>query len=424
MHPAAPTTSRRRNRGLTLRHDDYLGDGEMSGVPSRAERIRKAQQVGDSVRDFQPTEEAQARSREWLRKLDPKAMVGARHHTVPRFILERWATADQVQTYSKAGNTYRTANIKDLAWTDFYTFIDQQGEKDSSMESLLGMVEGEAAEVINRLLNPLFYKEQKTDQLRLAQLAAFQLCRTMRFRKQTELQAEWFVKTRAQGQIPPERLEGVTVVPHQNTSVQMLTLGTELTPMLLTRPLAVLRLDAKRLLIGDEPVVVNDPQDGGHHDHCFMTDEQIRESQRIRARKDRKKQGPGTRGRIIHFRPTAAKGVGVALEVFMPIAPDVVLAWGPLVGKPKPQPIIHAQLNEEESIELANSLNDVICTQALDWVVSRTDDAAFSERSIPEPGPLVVLCGPDYATASINQTPKRLRPTRLWPVEAKDPEKV
>lgn len=396
----------------------------MSGVPSRAERIRRAQQVGESFRDFQPTEEAQARSREWLRKLDPKAMVGARHHTVPRFILERWATADQVQMYSKASRAYRIANIKDLAWTDFYTFIDKAGKKDSSMESLLGMVEGDAAEVINRLLSPVFFKEERTDQLRLAQLAAFQLCRTMRFRKQTELQAEWFVKTMAQGQMPPERLEGLSVVPHQNTSIQMLTLGAELTPMLLTRPVAVLRLDAKRLLIGDEPVVVNDPQDGGHHEHCFMSDEEIREKQRIRARKDRKKRGPGTQGRIIHFRSTAAKGVGVALEVFMPIAPDVVLAWGPLLGEPKPQPIIHAQLNEAESIELANSLNEVVCSQSLDWVVSRTDDAAFAETTIPEPGPLVVLCGPDYATASINQTPKRLRPTRLWPVQAEDPKKL
>lgn len=66
--------------------------------------------------------------------LDTQSHVGSRHHTVPRLLLERWAgKSSQVQTYSRIEDQFGTRNIKDVATNDFFTFIDFEGRKGSSM---------------------------------------------------------------------------------------------------------------------------------------------------------------------------------------------------------------------------------------------------------------------------------------------------
>jgi hypothetical protein len=68
---------------------------------------------------------------------------------VPRFILKRFANAkDQVLVRDRATGERRLSNIKALAVTDFYTFIDQVGELNSSYEQMWGVVERAAADIL------------------------------------------------------------------------------------------------------------------------------------------------------------------------------------------------------------------------------------------------------------------------------------
>jgi hypothetical protein len=86
---------------------------------------------------------------ELLATIDPTQYVGAKHHVVPRFILKRFANAkDQVLVRDRATGERRLSNIKALAVTDFYTFIDQVGELNSSYEQMWGVVERAAADIL------------------------------------------------------------------------------------------------------------------------------------------------------------------------------------------------------------------------------------------------------------------------------------
>ena len=67
---------------------------------------------------------------------DPDASVGARHHRVPRFYLERFANERmQITTVDRRTRARRTAAIRETAAEkDFYTAINTQGVKDGKTE--------------------------------------------------------------------------------------------------------------------------------------------------------------------------------------------------------------------------------------------------------------------------------------------------
>ena len=206
--------------------------------------------------------------------------MGSRHHYVPRFILERWATGGQVRTFSRIQDQFATRNINDLAMKDFYTFIDEDMEKNSTMESLLGEIEKPVARLLRDLFNP-FTKPRRIEPDELAELAtfaAFQFVRTLRHRREVELHAEWFVKTTAQGQVPDADLREITVTPHQNDAIRSMGQSAQdFMPLLACRPVALVVLDRPLLLIGDDPLLINSgPDDGTHTADCFMTDAGIR----------------------------------------------------------------------------------------------------------------------------------------------------
>src|SRR3712207_4788317 len=71
--------------------------------------------------------------------LNRKQYVGSLHHIVPKFILKRFADAsEQVFVRDRVTGADGRRNIKNLGVKDFYTFIDRNGELDSSHESILG----------------------------------------------------------------------------------------------------------------------------------------------------------------------------------------------------------------------------------------------------------------------------------------------
>ena len=86
--------------------------------------------------------------RKWPLPGDPDASVGARHHRVPRFYLERFANERmQIGTVDRRTGVRRTTAIRETAAEkDFYTAINTEGEKDGKTEHLLSHIEGSAAQ--------------------------------------------------------------------------------------------------------------------------------------------------------------------------------------------------------------------------------------------------------------------------------------
>src|SRR5690348_5401068 len=81
----------------------------------------------------------------WWQNTSPIPMVGSRHHTVPRFYLERFATAGQLWVRDRGTGVGRLQRISRVGTIrDFYTFINANGEKDGRLECILAEVEGGA----------------------------------------------------------------------------------------------------------------------------------------------------------------------------------------------------------------------------------------------------------------------------------------
>jgi len=285
--------------------------------------------------------EGDPRASEFLESLDPRMYVGGRHHTVPKFLLERWSTKEQVHVYSRVDDTFSVRNIKDLAVKDFHTFVDHAGQLDSSFESLLGAVEAPAAAAISRLLSPFSSSvDMAPDEIaEIVIMVSFQAVRTTRARRVLELQAEWYVKAMAQGRVPDVALREISVVPHQNDLLRTsMTLAQELLPLVACRPMALIVLDTPRLLIGDEPLLVNvGPDDGEHHPDCFLGKREI--NRRIAKERHKKRRLRRDVSRVLHIRSTTPRGLGVALELVLPVSPRAALWWGPLQDAPFEGPI-------------------------------------------------------------------------------------
>lgn len=380
---------------------------------SQADEVRRAY---DEIRQASAPALEDGTAQAFMESLDPRSGVGARHHVVPRFLLERWASADgQVQVYSRIEAKLRTGNIRDLAIRDFYTFIDTDDERNSLLESLLSRVETDAATVIRRLLSP-FVKPGPvlaSDLGALAQFAAFQVVRTPRHRRELEIQADWYMKTIAQGRVAEEELAKLTIVPHQNDFVGLMgPAADQILPFLLARPLMLLTLDRPRLLIGDEPVIVNSSLRDVHHPDCFLTDDQIAVREAKELRKKAKRRRPV--GRVIHITSTISRGLGMAIEVVLPISPRCALLWAPLEAVAFADGIRRSVLTAEESARFAELVNAAICNQALDWIIATPDDVEFATRAFPPVGPLLHVCdGKSAATDAVNETPAPMRPRRL-----------
>lgn len=346
--------------------------------------------------------------------------VGHKHHTVPRFLLKRWADGEQVQVYSRINDLHQIRNIGDLAVRDFYTGIDQDGKKNSYLEHALSTVEGAGAAVINHLLSPFTRTPHLTHEQRanLSYFLACQLARTTRRRREGELQAEWFAKTMVRGKIGEDRLAALTVTAHQNELLRLMpSVMDKLVPLIACRPVALVTLDRPGLFISDEPVIV-DVEDEGHHTaDCFLTEEEVKrreaKSRRSHAKKGRRKRDVK---RIIHMRPTATSGVGVADSLMLPVSPRAVLMWGPLEGPgPNDDPVRREQLDGDDANQFVAYVNAQQSRQALDWVVSTTGDVALRTHQFEPIGPLLAVCdGPSAATTAANEVPERVRPSRLW----------
>lgn len=387
-------------------------------------RIRDADLVGQRWAPPEGTEADDEQAQRWLASIDPCAYVGSRHHTVPRFLLERWADGkSQVRIYRRIEDRHGFENITNLAIRDFYTVINVDGTKSSALESLMGHIETNAKTYIDQILDPFTRPTPLgVDAIvALVQFAAFQSTRTSRRRKELELHAEWYAKTMAAGHVADDELRRLRVAPHQNETATIAAQSArELTPYFMCRPLAIMTLNRPLLYMCDEPVVLNAPAGEFHLRDCALTEAEIEErvQRQLRKVKQRKRGRAKVRGRTIHFSSTMPTGHGVADEILLAISPRTALLWGPLTEVPQGGPVERVTLGERESTRFAEMANRAMCAQALDWIITRKDDEAFSSRDFPPTGPLMRVCdGTNAAAAAVNEPPDRFRPNRLWTPE-------
>jgi hypothetical protein len=122
---------------------------------------------------------------------DPDAAVGARHHHLPRFYLQRFANERmQIAAVERRTRERRLTAIKHTAADkDFYTAMNTEGEKDGKTEQPLTHIEGNAARAIRNVLSQVFqlFPSQPQDRADLCLFLAFQKVRGKLTRKRIEL---------------------------------------------------------------------------------------------------------------------------------------------------------------------------------------------------------------------------------------------
>ncbi len=224
---------------------------------------------------------------EWPIPGDPNHFVGARHHTVPRFYLEYWADATGTSTLSKkpGGRRYRTVPKTASAETDFYTYIDLDGNPAGHMEQVLGVIEADASAAIGRITHPTFgqFPPPPDDMYAIATFIAFQKkVRGRRRRREIETHADFYIKVQYSGlsrdaikamleeqfgQVSPDQiaemedlvanLDEYEFVPDPNDHIRMMgELAQAIFPRLMRRHWYLSVFDEPVLITCDEPVIV------------------------------------------------------------------------------------------------------------------------------------------------------------------------
>lgn len=103
--------------------------------------------------------EADAIARERMSAMPLSTGVGQRHHTVPRFLQEQFASNGQVRVRDLIQGRSYPASITDLAITNYYTSVvdvprldgPSVRELDGRLEAILAGVEGDAAAALREL---------------------------------------------------------------------------------------------------------------------------------------------------------------------------------------------------------------------------------------------------------------------------------
>jgi hypothetical protein len=356
-------------------------------------------------------------ARYWFDSSNPAVGVGAKHHTVPAFVLRRFADKDgMLLVRERASGELSTRAVSKLAVTDFYTVLNTDGEFDGPMEQLLATVEGQAAALFRLLLSafrkpgPLSLDEQVT----VSQFLAFQMMRGPRKRREIELLADYTLKLQAGDALTGQDLRQLTAVPHPNEHIRLMgAVSFEIFKSLLSRPVQIVQLDAPLLVICDEPVLVDIDNHVRHLPACSVRQGKLR-------RQQRQTEGKGTFRQIVHVWPTRPSGVQAAEAVAMPLSPSALL----VLGQPGEQAQYQLRLTGDEARDVAHEVNMALVDQAYEWVAAHPGHPSFADWTFPPPGPLIGICdGGSVMSEQLRAAPphrwQRLR--KDWPAEDASP---
>jgi hypothetical protein len=372
-------------------------------------RLRPLGKLGSVIPGYPHDPAADRWAQRWLERSDPAEYVGSRHHTVPGFCLRRFAEGGKrLLVWRRATDEIKPGSVDDLSVTNFYTTLNTDGQLDGRMEKALGIVEGEADQLIKLLLSGFRRPEPFTvDQQRtICQLVAFQMVRGPRKRREIELLADYGWKMLDDGQLSQRDLREITVVPHPNEHIRLMgPVSYAIWRSLLGRPVQLIRFDAPLLVISDEPVIVDTDEHAQHIPECFLTQGQLRKRQR-RDAKD------GTFRQIVHVWPTRPAGVEIAEAVGMPLSPKVLLVLGKKGEHLQPEVVVTG----DQARQLAGSVNDAVVGQAYVWIAARPDHPKFASWKFPPLGPLIGVCD----GGSVMSQQLRSAPTYRWQRIRKD----
>lgn len=404
-------------------------------------------------------ERARAAGEAWARSIDPSLQVGAIHHIVPKFYLERFSIDGTVRRRAPGESTTRLVNITSLGIRDFYTAVserhssspqadagdDTEPERyfDSALEQILSQIEGQGATALKQLTDDPDTAISLDQRYALTQFLGFQLFRGCRRRREIEKISEYWAKTMlSDGGVPKKvrreaelraarraglstrrgnggwkntqrariglteaQLRDLVLTPHPNEHLR--TLGDDARAAaehLLPRPVTVVELDRPSLLTCDEPVLILDSAERQHLPSCGLTD-------RERARRRNKALVAGRElGEVMHVYPTRPSGVPLANEIAIPIDPRRLLLFGPKGSDAPPR----LQLEGDEAEQVISEINSRIAAQAYLWVVERPNGNAIDRIKLPQVGPLFEVCdGASAARDALAAAPNPIRTLRL-----------
>ncbi|WP_170854249.1 DUF4238 domain-containing protein [Microlunatus flavus] len=336
---------------------------------------------------------ADRRAKEWLGNLDHQAAVGSRHHIVPRFLLERFASTDKrLRVRSRVDGTASVRSIGDLAVRDFYTSVTTDTGLDSSLESLLSIVEGRAAHILRQHLDyPAFSRARPftlEERSALDLFVASQAIRGMRIRRGLEVVTDYTVKLLNHDKISEDDIQNTEFLPHSNDHLKMFgSLVERVAESLRKRSTSLLQLEKPLLIIGDEPVILESekvgPIEGGRSEAKVEPEEFV-----------------NVEGGL---------GFGNADVVLLPVSSSAVLLYGPPNHQGLPTAL---ELGGEEARLIAEEINWKVAYAAIDWVAANPSHPGFASMTMPPRPP--VLKVRDYgslAAERVNSTPAH-RPIR------------
>ena len=81
-----------------------------------------------------------------------------RHHYLPQFYLNGFCTNGRLWIYDRTENNFRCQTpINTGVIKDYYTFLDEEENKDTKIEEMLSKVEGDTKPVIDKIDKTTFY---------------------------------------------------------------------------------------------------------------------------------------------------------------------------------------------------------------------------------------------------------------------------
>ena len=347
-----------------------------------------------------------AASEALMATIDPRRYVGTKHHIVPKFILKRFANdREQVRVRHRDRRGHRVCNIKDLAVTDFYTFIDQAGELDSSYEQLWGVIEREASVVLRERLDNPFIKPRPFTLLEkqaVDGLVALQSLRGPAMRRTGELIADYQIKVLNQHKMSAEELLSWEFAPHQNDHLQVLAgLMEKVEQNLSTRGAFLVTLDRPLLVICDEPVCLERPDT-----YAPPTRAQLRDYPRgILVDGE-----PVLPENLIQFHNPRGVGLDQAEVIAMPVSPRHAIVY----DKPGTAgPMHHLKIGGGDADHFAQELLQTCLEQAVMWIAGHPDHPKVANLRLPETQPPLAIIDGGSPFAHDVRTTSRRAPRRL-----------
>lgn len=268
---------------------------------------------------FAPEQASLRQAQQWLDSIDRNEKVGSKHHIVPVMILRRFANSkDQLFVRDRETGDGGIRNVNDLAVRNFNTAVTKTGEFDSSLETLLSVVEGAAATILRAHLDAESFRRPRSftadERFKLDTFVSLQAVRGMRGRRSYELMADYGLKLLNQHQLSSDDIENLTFVPHPNEYLKISgELAERVHGALTDRPVVLIKTGRPLFIIGDEPVLCLSagPAPTGDLDGFPRV------------------AGPGIDPKnVIQLRSSRGVGIANADAVAMPLSPYAAFVYG------------------------------------------------------------------------------------------------